>query len=78
VQVELCDEVAEFLARHQLASLPERLENGRGNILWLETTVVDVSSTQVRQAIKEGERLDQLLPEAVEHLIRENGYYGYQ
>ena len=75
--IELSAEVAEFLARYRVTSLPQD-STGGGRILWLETDVVDVSSTRVRQVISEGGELSDLLPQAVEFLIRENGYYGYQ
>lgn len=76
-KVELCDEVAEFLKKNRVASLPQRLAEEGGKILWLEADVVDVSSTRVRQTIRQGGVLKHLLPQAVENLIRENGYYGY-
>ena len=78
VRFELSDEVAVFLEQNQVTSLPEQIVNGKGNILWLEADVVDVSSTRVRQAIEARESLEQLLPASVEQLIRDNGYYGYQ
>lgn len=78
MKVELSDEVAEFLRQHQVGSLPDSLGNDGGKILWLEADVVDVSSTRVRQTISQGGALKHLLPQAVESLIRENGYYGYQ
>jgi nicotinate-nucleotide adenylyltransferase len=75
--IQLSAEVAQFLAQYRATSLPEDSAQG-GRILWLETDVVDVSSTRVRQVIREGGELTGLLPQAVENLIRENGYYGYQ
>jgi nicotinate-nucleotide adenylyltransferase len=78
VPMDLSDEVAGFLDRHRVDTLPEPVEGPQGNVLLLQIDVPRVSSTQVRQAIEAGEALDGLLPESVELLIRTNNYYGYQ
>ena len=76
--VELNEEVADFLAQHQVTSLHDKPAGERGGIYWLEEELPDISSTQVRQSINSGESLTELLPTVVESLIKENGYYGYK
>jgi len=77
-EVELNEEVADFLAGHRITSLHD-LEDGEcGGIYWLEEELPDISSTQVRQLIESGKSLAESLPAAVESLIKENGYYGYK
>lgn len=36
---------------------------------------IDISSTEVRQRIREGKSIRKLVPPAVESIIKENGYY---
>lgn len=48
------------------------------NYPWLESidiTLTDVSSTEIRRRIREGQEISELLPKAVEDYIRENNLY---
>lgn len=77
-EADLNEEVTDFFVQHRVISLHD-LEGGeRGGIYWLEEELPDISSTQVRQSIGSGGSLAELLPAAVESLIKENGYYGYK
>jgi nicotinate-nucleotide adenylyltransferase len=71
-------EVARYLADNRMHTIDELAERQHGGIYWLEADIADISSTGVREAIQAGAPLSGLLPPAVENLIRENEYYGYQ
>lgn len=46
-----------------------------GNIVLLEAPLLEISSTYLRQAIREGKSIRYLVPEAVREEIERNGYY---
>ena len=37
---------------------------------------IDISSTEIRRRIREGKSIRQLVPRAVEAMIKKNGYYA--
>lgn len=44
--------------------------------VWVEATTPDVSSSQVRARVREGRRIDDLVPPSVLHYISERGLYA--
>ena len=55
----------------RLKALVQQLEEEyHGELSFLEIPPVEVSSSQIRQAVKEGRSIQRLLPEAVEQFIR--------
>lgn len=51
------------------------VHNVSSNIHLLKAPLLEISSTQLRQAIKEGKSIKYLLPEKVQEEIERNGYY---
>lgn len=47
-----------------------------GYITFIPVTQLDISSTQIRQQLKQGDRVSFLLPEKVEQLITDQNIYG--
>jgi nicotinate-nucleotide adenylyltransferase len=45
------------------------------NVLILKAPLLEISSTQLRNAIKEGKPIRYLVPESVREEIERNGYY---
>lgn len=48
----------------------------RGRTRFVKTTLVDISSTQIRKQVRDGRSIDFLLPREVEAYIRRHGLYG--
>lgn len=48
----------------------------RGKVDCIESTVIDISASELRLRISTGQAISGLLPEAVEQYIRENGLYA--
>jgi nicotinate-nucleotide adenylyltransferase len=44
-------------------------------IIYLDAPLLDISSTNIRNSIKEGKRVDYLLPENVSDIIEKLGLY---
>ena len=42
----------------------------------VEAELIDISSTEIRRRIREGKSIRQLVPRAVEAMIKKNGYYA--
>ncbi len=51
------------------------IESLSGNVTLLDCPLMDVSSTQIRQMVKDGQPIDHLVPPAVESFIRNNKLY---
>ena len=75
--VELSSELVVYLEKNQLVCLHDMINRCHGGIYWLQATIPDISSTQVRQCASAHESLAGLLSPAVESLIKKHGYYGY-
>lgn len=72
--------VADYLQENRidvdaLGESPETPQKRHG-ILWIEADVPDISSSQIRQSIRQGRQLDDLVPQTVARLIREENLYG--
>ena len=51
-------------------------ENFHTEVIHINNRTYDISSTQIRERIQDGTTARELLPEAVERYIRENGLYA--
>ena len=51
-------------------------ENFHTEVIHINNRKYDISSTQIRERIQDGTTARELLPEAVERYIRENGLYA--
>ena len=73
---EMDEEVFGFLNTYRASALTEIKGNDSGKIYWLEADIPDISSTQVREAVKARKPLDRLLPDGVKQLIESQGLYA--
>ncbi|MCQ2068029.1 MAG: nicotinate-nucleotide adenylyltransferase [Bacteroidaceae bacterium] len=51
------------------------IENVSGNVTLLDCPLMDISSTQIRQMVKEGTPINELVPASVARTIKEKGLY---
>lgn len=70
----LQSEVADFL-RNKQCSPEEVKQSPQGHIIICETTKLDISSTYIRQLVREGHSPRFLLPAAVQHYIQQQQLY---
>jgi nicotinate-nucleotide adenylyltransferase len=56
-------------------ALDAALPDLRGRIDWIDTPPIDISGTEIRRRVRDGEPIDELLPAAVARYILENGLY---
>ncbi|MBN2238580.1 MAG: nicotinate-nucleotide adenylyltransferase [Dehalococcoidales bacterium] len=59
----------------RLAELEEKLPGLQESLILLEEPLVDISSTDIRQRIRQGSSVSDMLPPKVEDYIRENTLY---
>jgi nicotinate-nucleotide adenylyltransferase len=65
----------EYLVNHRQDDIDAFLEASAGNILFYPVTQLDISSTMVRNCIRDGKNIRYLLPQVVTDYIRQNGIY---
>jgi len=51
------------------------IENVSGNVTLLDCPLMDISSTQIRQMVREGTPINELVPASVARTIKEKGLY---
>ncbi|MEA4846432.1 MAG: nicotinate-nucleotide adenylyltransferase [Clostridiaceae bacterium] len=75
----LCKFIAVTRPGYDYQELEQKIEeissNYGGEIICLEAPLLDISSTDIRERIKNGKPVKYLLPEAVEEYIYKNGLY---
>ncbi len=76
-------ELARLAVARRADSSPEALEEaerrlpGLGErVVWLKMSVVAVSATEIRERVREGQPIGDLLPATVEEYIRKQGLYS--
>lgn len=59
-----------------LGELEHKVPGARDRIISLSTPGVDISSSELRRRVRQGQPIRYLVPDAVERYIREQGLYG--
>ena len=66
------------IGREIKAKITEYRKKYGAEIIGLDTKPLEMSSTEIREAVKEGRDITSLVPESVARYIKENGLYGGQ
>lgn len=78
--LELCNLVVFYRPGYYTYELNEKKayieEKYNCNIVMLNIIGKDISSTEIRECIRENKNIDKLIPEKVVNIIKENGLYG--
>lgn len=74
-QPELCRQLAEFVASHQVDSPLAVHQQLAGHLIWLQNQPLALSATALRSRLARGDSLDGLVPQKVADYIRQQGIY---
>ncbi|MGC1182265.1 nicotinate-nucleotide adenylyltransferase [Legionella sp.] len=72
---QLSELLQNFLKKYQCKEKTAILKNQSGAIFFFNAGYYEISSTKIREEIKQGKEVDSKLPKAVYHYIRDEGLY---